>query len=172
MRAVYDRERAALARATFDQRIRAQASIDRDCHMVGRVGRFRLESDEPADRGGTDTAPTPLQYLTGGAVLSISPNGPHVLECLACACRVPAPIAVMLLPPRRSSRTPPRPSTVAEQQPLGDGPDAHLRSPLPADPPPSLPPRLGRRPDGSTSTPRCRASGLLSSWRAPKFAPH
>jgi len=31
--------------------------------MVGRVGRFRLESDEPAERGGTDTAPTPLQYL-------------------------------------------------------------------------------------------------------------
>jgi len=102
MRAVYDRERAALARATFDQRIRvirAQASIDRDCHMVGRVGRFRLESDEPTDRGGTDTAPTPLQYLTGGAVLSISPNGPHVLECLACACRVLATIAVMLFAP-------------------------------------------------------------------------
>jgi MFS family permease len=36
------------------------------CHMIGRVGRFRLESDEPADRGGTDTAPTPLQYLLFG----------------------------------------------------------------------------------------------------------
>ena len=47
--------------------IRAQASIDRDCHMVGRVGRFRLESDEPVARGGGDTAPTPLQYLLFGA---------------------------------------------------------------------------------------------------------
>jgi uncharacterized OsmC-like protein len=34
--------------------------------MVGRVGRFRLESDEPRERGGTDTAPTPLQYLLFG----------------------------------------------------------------------------------------------------------
>jgi len=69
MRAVYERERAALARASVDQRdriVRAQASIDRDCYMVGRVGRFRLESDEPADRGGTDTAPTPLRYLLFG----------------------------------------------------------------------------------------------------------
>ena len=69
MRAVYERERAAMARATSDQRarmVRARASIDRDCHMVGRVGRFRLESDEPTERGGTDTAPTPLQYLLFG----------------------------------------------------------------------------------------------------------
>jgi hypothetical protein len=69
MRGVYERERAAMERAAADQRdrlVRAQASIDRDCHMVGRVGRFRLESDEPADRGGTDTAPTPLQYLLFG----------------------------------------------------------------------------------------------------------
>jgi hypothetical protein len=70
MRAVYEREREALAQADADQRariVRAQASIDRDCHMVGRVGRFRLKSDEPAARGGTDTAPTPLQYLLFGA---------------------------------------------------------------------------------------------------------
>jgi hypothetical protein len=69
MRATYERERAGMARTAPDQRIRiirAQASIDRDCHMVGRVGRFRLESDEPADRGGTDVAPTPLQYLLFG----------------------------------------------------------------------------------------------------------
>lgn len=69
MRAIYERERAGLARVAADQRariVRAKASIDRDCHMVGRVGRFRLESDEPAERGGTDTAPTPLQYLLFG----------------------------------------------------------------------------------------------------------
>jgi hypothetical protein len=69
MRAVYEREREALAQADADQRariVRAQASIDRDCHMVGRVGRFRLESDEPAARGGADMAPTPLQYLLFG----------------------------------------------------------------------------------------------------------
>jgi hypothetical protein len=69
MRVVYERERAAAARSAPAERrriIRAQASIDRDCHMVGRVGRFRLESDEPGDRGGSDTAPTPLQYLLFG----------------------------------------------------------------------------------------------------------
>jgi hypothetical protein len=69
MGAVYERERAAMERAAADQRerlVRAHASIDRDCHMVGRVGRFRLESDEPADRGGTGTAPAPLQYLLFG----------------------------------------------------------------------------------------------------------
>jgi hypothetical protein len=66
MQAAYRRERAALACSAPAERrrvIRAQASIDRNTHMVGRVGRFRLESDEPAERGGTDTAPTPLQYL-------------------------------------------------------------------------------------------------------------
>ena len=69
MRAVYEHERAAMARTAPDERIRvirAQASIEGDCHMVGRVGRFRLESDEPAERGGTGTAPTPLQYLLFG----------------------------------------------------------------------------------------------------------
>jgi hypothetical protein len=69
MRVVYERERAGMERAAADQRdrlVRAQASIDRDCHVVGRVGRFRLESDEPAERGGTGTAPTPLQYLLFG----------------------------------------------------------------------------------------------------------
>jgi hypothetical protein len=66
MRAAYERERAALARSAPAERrrvIRAQASIDRDTRMVGRVGGFRLASDEPAERGGTGTAPTPLQYL-------------------------------------------------------------------------------------------------------------
>ena len=33
---------------------RAVARIDRDLHMVGRVGRIRLESDEPPARGGLD----------------------------------------------------------------------------------------------------------------------
>lgn len=69
LRAVYEQERATMARHAAPDRtriVRAQASIDRDCHMVGRVGRFRLESDEPRDRGGTDTAPTPLQYLLFG----------------------------------------------------------------------------------------------------------
>jgi hypothetical protein len=46
---------------------RAVARIDKDLHMVGRVGRFRLESDEPPERGGEDAAPAPLQYVVAGA---------------------------------------------------------------------------------------------------------
>lgn len=46
---------------------RAVARIDKDMHMVGRVGRFQLESDEPPERGGDDLAPAPLQYLLAGA---------------------------------------------------------------------------------------------------------
>jgi uncharacterized OsmC-like protein len=36
-------------------------------HMIGRVGRFRIESDEPPERGGDDLAPAPLQYVLAGA---------------------------------------------------------------------------------------------------------
>ncbi len=46
---------------------RAVAHIDKDMHMVGRVGRFQIESDEPPERGGDDLAPAPLQYLLAGA---------------------------------------------------------------------------------------------------------
>lgn len=46
---------------------RAVARIDRNLHMTGRIGRFRIESDEPAERGGDDLAPAPLQYVVAGA---------------------------------------------------------------------------------------------------------
>jgi hypothetical protein len=46
---------------------RAVAHIDKDMHMIGRVGRFQIESDEPPERGGGDLAPAPLQYLVAGA---------------------------------------------------------------------------------------------------------
>jgi hypothetical protein len=46
---------------------RAVARIDRDLHMTARVGRFRIESDEPPERGGDDLAPAPLQYVVAGA---------------------------------------------------------------------------------------------------------
>lgn len=46
---------------------RAVARIDRNLHMTGRIGRFRIESDEPTERGGDDLAPAPLQYVVAGA---------------------------------------------------------------------------------------------------------
>jgi hypothetical protein len=46
---------------------RAVARIDENLHMTGRIGRFRIESDEPAERGGDDLAPAPLQYVVAGA---------------------------------------------------------------------------------------------------------
>ncbi len=66
MRAVYDATRAdATTTPVLSQR--AVARIDQDLHMVGRVGRFQLESDEPPSRGGLDQAPAPLQLLLAGA---------------------------------------------------------------------------------------------------------
>jgi uncharacterized OsmC-like protein len=47
--------------------VRAVARIVKDLHMVGRVGRFSLESDEPEAHGGTALAPTPLHYFLIGA---------------------------------------------------------------------------------------------------------
>ncbi len=46
---------------------RAVARIESNLHMVGRVGTFQLESDEPTAGGGDGTAPRPLQYLLAGA---------------------------------------------------------------------------------------------------------
>ncbi len=40
-------------------------------HIEGRVGKFRLESDEPAARGGTELGPTPRQYFVAGAAFCL-----------------------------------------------------------------------------------------------------
>lgn len=66
MKKAYDSVRAN-ARSVPVLTQRAVAHIDRDMHMVGRVGRFQLESDEPPERGGDDLAPAPLQYVVAGA---------------------------------------------------------------------------------------------------------
>lgn len=66
MRRAYEASRER-ARETPALTQRAVARIDRDMHMVGRIGRFRIESDEPAERGGEDVAPAPLQYIVAGA---------------------------------------------------------------------------------------------------------
>lgn len=66
MRQVYEATREQTRSApTITQR--AVARIDRDLHMEGRVGNFKLESDEPPEGGGEGRAPRPLQYLLAGA---------------------------------------------------------------------------------------------------------
>ncbi|HUY54738.1 MAG TPA: hypothetical protein VMV23_06235 [Candidatus Nanopelagicaceae bacterium] len=66
MRQVYETTREQTRSApTITQR--AVARIDRDLHMEGRVGNFKLESDEPPEGGGEGRAPRPLQYLLAGA---------------------------------------------------------------------------------------------------------
>jgi uncharacterized OsmC-like protein len=57
----------ALGRTT----IRVVAKTLEDMHIEGRVGKFHLESDEPASRGGTDLDPTPLQYFVAGAAFCL-----------------------------------------------------------------------------------------------------
>jgi uncharacterized OsmC-like protein len=66
MKKAYETTRASVRTAPVLTQ-RAVAHIDKDMHMVGRVGRFQLESDEPPERGGDDTAPAPLQYVVAGA---------------------------------------------------------------------------------------------------------
>jgi hypothetical protein len=66
MRRAYDSTRESVRQVPVLTQ-RAVAHIDKDMHMVGRVGRFVLESDEPAERGGDDLAPAPLQYVVAGA---------------------------------------------------------------------------------------------------------
>jgi hypothetical protein len=61
-----DRLRAELsAKAPAERKVvtRAVVRILEDTHLEARTGRFRFESDEPAARGGTDRAPTPLQHF-------------------------------------------------------------------------------------------------------------
>jgi uncharacterized OsmC-like protein len=72
-RQVYEQTRARLASnpASGKTTIRAVAKLLEDMHIEGRVGKFRLESDEPAARGGTELGPTPLQYFVAGAAFCL-----------------------------------------------------------------------------------------------------
>jgi uncharacterized OsmC-like protein len=72
-RHVYEQTRARFASnpALGKTTIRAVAKLLEDMHVEGRVGKFRLESDEPAVRGGTDLGPTPLQYFVAGAAFCL-----------------------------------------------------------------------------------------------------
>ncbi len=58
-RQVYEQTRARFAGnpALGKTTIRAVARLLEDMHIEGRVGKFYLEADEPAVRGGTDLGP-------------------------------------------------------------------------------------------------------------------
>jgi len=72
-RQVYEKTHARFAsnQALGKTTIRAVAKLLEDMHIEGRVGKFHLESDEPAVRGGTDLGPTPLQYFVAGAAFCL-----------------------------------------------------------------------------------------------------
>lgn len=72
-RQVYEqtRDRFASNRALGKTTIRAVAKLLEDMHIEGRVGKFHLESDEPAVRGGTDLGPTLLQYFVAGTAFCL-----------------------------------------------------------------------------------------------------
>lgn len=69
MRAEFDKWRAAASggpdRSTIT--IRATARILENVHLEGTVRGHRFESDEPAERGGTNRGPAPLTYFVMGA---------------------------------------------------------------------------------------------------------
>lgn len=56
-------EKSALTREDRRVTTRATIRVVTDTRLEGRLGRFRVSSDEPADRGGDGTAPSPLQFL-------------------------------------------------------------------------------------------------------------
>jgi hypothetical protein len=47
--------------------IRAVANIVENVHLEGMARGFRFESDEPAERGGTNLGPAPLSFFLMGA---------------------------------------------------------------------------------------------------------
>jgi hypothetical protein len=60
-----DRERA-LEGSAAQSVSRVVAHIVRDVEIEARVGKFVLRSDEPEERGGHGSHPTPLQYFSVG----------------------------------------------------------------------------------------------------------
>jgi hypothetical protein len=47
--------------------LRATAKLVKEAYIEGRIGRFTFACDEPADRGGSDAAPSPLEFFLIGA---------------------------------------------------------------------------------------------------------
>jgi hypothetical protein len=46
--------------------LRATARLVQNARLEGRIGRFHFEADEPPERGGEDSAPSPLEYFLIG----------------------------------------------------------------------------------------------------------
>ena len=69
MRAEYEKFRESTKKDSKRGKItfRAVANIMENVHLEGTVRGFRLESDEPEERGGTNLAPAPLSYFLIGA---------------------------------------------------------------------------------------------------------
>jgi uncharacterized OsmC-like protein len=51
--------------------LRATAEIVHNTHLHGRIGRYEFDCDEPPERGGTDSAPSPLEYFMSGAAFCL-----------------------------------------------------------------------------------------------------
>jgi hypothetical protein len=64
-----ERMRAELSATPKERRkvtIRAVARILDDVHLEGQMGKFHVQSDEPAVRGGTEQGAAPLHYFLVG----------------------------------------------------------------------------------------------------------
>jgi hypothetical protein len=46
--------------------LRATAHLVQNARLEGRIGRFNFVADEPPERGGEDSAPSPLEYFLIG----------------------------------------------------------------------------------------------------------
>jgi uncharacterized OsmC-like protein len=47
--------------------LRATADIVSNAHLHGRIGKYEFDCDEPPERGGEDSSPSPLEYFMIGA---------------------------------------------------------------------------------------------------------
>lgn len=69
LRSAYEKFRSSVAKKPAGAKIsfRAVARILENVHLEARVRGHRLECDEPAERGGTNRGPAPLDYFLAGA---------------------------------------------------------------------------------------------------------
>lgn len=47
--------------------LRATADLVQNAKLHGRIGKYEFDCDEPPERGGEDTSPSPLEYFMVGA---------------------------------------------------------------------------------------------------------
>jgi uncharacterized OsmC-like protein len=51
--------------------LRATAHLVENAHLHGRIGKYQFDCDEPPERGGQDSAPSPLEFFMVGTAFCL-----------------------------------------------------------------------------------------------------